>query len=204
MFRLDCVRVTVAEFRTEPLPCARPVISAFLLFAPDDAFGFALGKAQRHRALVCVTDAALGVTPALGDRRRFGLSSANAVPFRVEFNGALLIFDRRFRFAVTIESWPAATHRHQAKAECAHCLGRTPAPAAVDLQEVSDLIAAHALSHRATSPEHHEALASLSRRSFPFPPGRRSPPYRLARSRPLQFRARPPARREWRAQFWLR
>src|SRR3981081_100754 len=71
VFRNDRLGIAVAEFPPEPFPSAWPVVSAFLLLAPDDALGEPLGLAQRHGALIAVSDTARRIFYQRGPGRRW-------------------------------------------------------------------------------------------------------------------------------------
>ena len=107
MFGLDGARVAVGEFRLQPFPGARPAVALFLFFGPDHAGGDARGLAQRHGALVAVTDAAVRILL----QRRFngrGVSAADLVPCVVQFDRAALVLNRGFGVAFGVETGPPA------------------------------------------------------------------------------------------------
>src|SRR5271165_2915314 len=84
MLGLHRPRINVAEYRVNPSPRARPIVSFFLVGGPGNALGLALGFPQPHSALITVADTANRI-----DRlRRLHDACANLVPFGIELHRA--------------------------------------------------------------------------------------------------------------------
>jgi hypothetical protein len=79
VFGNNGLRIAVAELRPQPSPCAQPAIAAFLFLRPVDAFAFALGKAQRNRALRSVAIGRNYVKRRIMRRFRGGASRDNVL-----------------------------------------------------------------------------------------------------------------------------